>query len=239
VWNLTCDWYLELTKPVLAGDDAAAKTETQATVAWLLEQIAAMLHPIMPYLTEELWGKAARDTDDERPVLALSAWPQLSFEDAAAADEINWLVELISAVRSVRSEMNVPAGAMVTLFVAGATFTTATRLQTYDALIRRLARVETVSLASTPVKGAVQIVVGEATISMPLEGVIDLEAEKSRLTKEVDRVAKEIAKIEAKLGNEQFVAKAPEEVIEEQRERLTEAMALRNKTAAALSRLIH
>jgi valyl-tRNA synthetase len=135
--------------------------------------------------------------------------------------------------------MNVPAAAMVTLFVTGATFTTATRLQTYDALIRRLARVETISLASTPQKGAVQIVVGEATVSMPLEGVIDLNAERARLSKEVDRVAKEIAKIEAKLGNEQFVAKAPEEVIEEQRERLTEAMALRNKTAAALSRLIH
>jgi valyl-tRNA synthetase len=106
-------------------------------------------------------------------------------------------------------------------------------------LIRRLARVETVSLSATPLKGAVQIVVGEATISMPLEGVIDIDAEKARLTKEVDRVAKEIAKIEGKLGNEQFVAKAPAEVIEEQRERLTEAMALRNKTAAALLRISH
>jgi valyl-tRNA synthetase len=239
VWNLTCDWYLELSKPVLAGEDADAKAETQATVAWLLDKIAALLHPIMPYLTEELWAKAAREDDAPRSVLALSDWPSLAFEDAGAADEINWLVDLISSVRSVRSEMNVPAAAMVTLFVTGATFTTATRLQSYDALIRRLARVETVSLSSTPLKGAVQIVVGEATISMPLEGVIDLDAEKARLTKEVDRVAKEIAKIEAKLGNEQFVAKAPEEVIEEQRERLTEAMALRNKTAAALSRLIH
>jgi valyl-tRNA synthetase len=133
--------------------------------------------------------------------------------------------------------MNVPAAAMVTLSVSGATFATATRLQVYDALIRRLARVETVSLAPTPQKGAVQIVVGEATVSMPLAGVIDLEAERARLSKEIDRVAKEIAKIEAKLGNEQFVAKAREEVIEEQRERLTEAMALRNKTAAALLRL--
>ncbi|MEJ0012966.1 MAG: valine--tRNA ligase [Bauldia sp.] len=237
VWNLTCDWYLELTKPVLSGDDPGAKSETQATVAWLLDQIAAMLHPIMPFITEELWEKAARVDASPRPALALSPWPTLTFEDAAAADEINWLVEFISSVRSVRSEMNVPAGAMVTLFVAGATFGTATRLQTHDALIRRLARVETISLAPTPQKGAVQIVVGEATVSMPLAGVIDLEAERARLSKEVDRVAKEIAKIEAKLGNEQFVAKAREDVIEEQRERLTEAMALRNKTAAALSRL--
>jgi valyl-tRNA synthetase len=239
IWNLTCDWYLELTKPVLAGDDAAAKAETQATVAWLLDQIAAMLHPVMPFLTEELWAKAVRETAEPRAALALSAWPTLAFEDAGAADEINWLIDFISSVRSVRSDVNVPAGAMVSLFVTGATFTTATRLQSYDALIRRLARVETVSLSATPLKGAVQIVVGEATISMPLEGVIDIDAEKARLTKEVDRVAKEIAKIEGKLGNEQFVAKAPAEVIEEQRERLTEAMALRNKTAAALLRISH
>jgi valyl-tRNA synthetase len=237
VWNLTCDWYLELTKPVLTGEDGAAKDETKATVAWVLDRIAALLHPIMPFITEELWEKAARDSVEPRPLLALSPWPTPIFEDAAAAEEINWLIEFISAVRSVRSEMNVPAAAMVTLFVAGATFATATRLQHHDALIRRLARVETVSLASAPQKGAVQIVVGEATVSMPLAGVIDLEAERARLTKEVDRVAKEIAKIEAKLGNEQFIAKAREDVIEEQRERLTEAMTLRTRTVAALNRL--
>jgi valyl-tRNA synthetase len=133
--------------------------------------------------------------------------------------------------------MNVPAAAMVPLFVAGATFSTAARLQAHDAFIRRLARVEDISLASAPQKGAVQIVVGEATVSMPLAGVIDISAEKARLAKEVDRIAKDIAKIEAKLGNEQFMAKAKEEVVEEQRERLAEATALRAKTEAALARL--
>jgi valyl-tRNA synthetase len=237
VWNLTCDWYLELCKPVLSGESSPAKQETQATVAWLLDQIVTILHPIMPLITEELWHKAGGEASAARPLLMLSAWPELTFEDAAAADEINWLIEFISAIRSVRSEMNVPAAAMVSLFVAGSTFATATRLQNHDALIRRLARVDTISLASAPQKGAVQIVVGEATVSMPLGGIIDLDAERERLTKEVERVAKEIAKIEAKLGNEQFIAKAKEEVVEEQRERLTEAMALRNKTVAALSRL--
>jgi len=238
IWNLTCDWYLELTKPVLSGPDGAAKDETRATVAWVLEQITLLLHPIMPFITEELWDNAARtDGDAPRGLVALARWPQSTFEDATAADEINWLVELITAVRSVRSEMNIPAAATVSLYVTGATFATAARLAAHDALIRRLARVDTISLAASAQKGAAQFVVGEATVSMPLAGVIDMEAERSRLAKEVDRVAKEIAKIEAKLGNEQFMAKAKEEVVEEQRERLAEATALRTRTEAALARL--
>jgi valyl-tRNA synthetase len=237
VWNQTCDWYLELCKPVLSGEDIPAKEETRATVAWVLDRIAAMMHPLMPFITEELWQNAARDTSDPRPLLILSDWPAPTFEDSAAAAEINWLIEFISAVRSVRSEMNVPAAAMVPLYVAGAKFATAARLQTYDALIKRLARASDVSLASAPQKGAVQIVVGETTVSMPLAGIIDIEAERTRLSKEVDKVAKEIAKIEAKLGNEQFMAKAKAEVVEEQRERLAEATALRAKTEAALARL--
>ena len=237
VWNLTCDWYLELCKPVLTGEAGAAKEETRATVAWVLDRIVALLHPFMPFITEELWGQAARDAAEPRPLLALSAWPTPSFEDAAAAGEINWLIDLITAVRSVRSEMNVPAAAMVSLSVSGAVFATAARLQTYDALIRRLARVETINLAHAPEKGAVQIVLGEATLSMPLAGVIDIAAERARLAREVEKAAREIARIEAKLGNEQFMAKAKEEVIEEQRERLVEATQLRARTEAALTRL--
>jgi len=191
----------------------------------------------MPFITEELWGQAARDATEPRPLLALSPWPTPSFEDAAAAEEINWLIELITAVRSVRSEMNVPAAAMVSLSVSGAVFATAARLQTHDALIRRLARVETINLAHAPEKGAVQIVLGEATLSMPLAGVIDIAAERARLAREVEKAAREIARIEAKLGNEQFMAKAKEEVIEEQRERLVEATQLRARTEAALTRL--
>ena len=237
VWNLTCDWYLELCKPVLTGEDGAPKEETRATVAWVLDRIVALLHPFMPFITEELWGQAARDAAEPRPLLALSAWPTPSFEDAAAAGEINWLIDLITAVRSVRSEMNVPAAAMVSLSVSGAVFATAARLQTYDALIRRLARVETINLAHAPEKGAVQIVLGEATLSMPLAGVIDIAAERARLAREVEKAAREIARIEAKLGNEQFMAKAKEVVIEEQRERLVEATQLRARTEAALTRL--
>ena len=237
VWNQTCDWYLELAKPVLAGEDGPAKDEMRATVVWVLDRIFALIHPFMPFISEELWAKAARDGAEPRPLLALSAWPTADFEDEAAADEINWLIDFITAVRSVRSEMNVPAGAMVNLSVSDAAFKTAARLTSYETVIKRLARVETVNLAHAALKGAVQILVGEATVSMPLAGIIDLDAERARLAKESEKAAKEIDKIEAKLGNQQFMAKAPEDVVDEQRERLAEASQLRSRIEAALARL--
>jgi valyl-tRNA synthetase len=235
VWNLTCDWYLELCKPVLNGPDGPAKEETRATVAWLLDRIVALLHPFMPFITEELW--AANGQGTTRNLLALSPWPELDFEDAAAADEVNWLVDFITAIRSVRSEMNVPPSAMVPLSVAGASEATKARFATHDIVVRRLARLEAVTFADAPLKGAVQVVVGEATASLPLAGIVDLAAEKARLGRERDKVAKEMAKIEAKLGNAQFMAKAPEEVVEEQRERLAESADLLRKMDATLSRL--
>ncbi len=238
VWNQTCDWYLELAKPVLAGADGPEKDETQATVVWVLDRIFTLLHPFMPFISEELWAKAAREGAGERTeLLALTAWPELTFEDATAAEEINWLIDLITAVRSVRSEMNVPAAAMVQLSVSDAHFATAARLQQYEALIMRLARVETINLAHTPLKGAAQILIGEATVSMPLAGIIDMDAERARLSKDAEKAVKEIARIEGKLGNQQFMAKAPEEVIAEQRERLAEATQLRERIDAALARL--
>jgi valyl-tRNA synthetase len=233
VWNQFCDWYIELAKPALAGEDGPAKDETRATVAWALARIVALLHPFMPFITEELWQHA----DPKRAVLALGPWPEPAFEDEAAAAEINWLVDFITAVRSVRSELRVPAAAMVSLSVAGAAFATAARLRRHDVLIKRLARVEAINLASAPLAGAIQIVIGEATVSMPLAGVVDLEAERGRLAKELDRIGKDIAKIEAKLGNDQFMSRAPEEVVEEQRERLAEAAALKARTEAALARI--
>ena len=235
IWNLFCDWYLELAKPVLNGEDGPAKDETRATVAWVLDRTVALLHPFMPFLTEELWTRD--QAAGERSVLALSEWPILDFEDETAAGEINWLIEVITAIRSVRSEMNVPAGAMVTLSVAGAAFRTAARLQAHDVAIRRLARVEALHLAPAPLKGAVQIVVGEATLSMPLAGIVDLDAERTRLEKELDRIAKDVAKVDAKLNNPQFMAKAPEDVVEEQRERRQEAEGLRARIEGALARL--
>ncbi len=232
VWNLLCDWYLELVKPVLNAEDGPAKDETRATVAWVLDRVLAMLHPLMPFMTEELWSARGG-----QGLLALGEWPRETFEDAAAADEINWLIDVIASVRSVRSEMNVPAAATVPMTVSGASAETAGRIATHGTVLKRLARLETLSTAERPEKGAVQIVVGEATYALPLAGVIDFAAEKARLARELDKTAKEIGKIDAKLGNAQFVAKAPEEVVEEQRERRAEFVALKAKTEAAIARL--
>ncbi len=232
VWNLTCDWFLEFSKPVLNGDDGPAKDETRATVAWLLDRMVALLHPFMPFVTEELWSRVPG-----RSPLALSHWPEPGFEDEAAAAEINWLVDLITTIRSVRAEMNVPAGAIVPLSVSGASEKTTVRLRTHEVVIKRLARVEAIDLKDEPVKGSVQVHVGEATLSLPLAGVIDLGAERARLEKELDRLSKEIGKIDAKLGNVQFIEKAPEEVVEEQRERRADFLSLRDKTEAAVRRL--
>ncbi|MCP4380292.1 MAG: valine--tRNA ligase [Hyphomicrobiales bacterium] len=240
IWNLYCDWYLEFSKPVLSGEDGAAKNETRATVAWVFDMIVTLLHPFMPFVTEELWRREGADGDDaptERTVLALSPWPELTLEDERAADEINWLVEAVSAIRSVRSEMNVPAAAMIELSVSGAAFSTAARLRGHDLVIRRLARVDSIHLARAPRKGALQLVVAEATFSIPLSGIVDVDAERERLARELDKIGKEIGKLGAKLGNEQFLEKAPESVVAEQRERLEQSEALRDKTQAALARL--
>jgi valyl-tRNA synthetase len=237
VWNLTCDWYLELAKPILAGGDHKAQDETRAMVAWVLDHIVTMLHPVMPFITEKLWQSFGERAGTSRRVLALSPWPTLAFEDEDSASEMNWLVALISDIRSVRSEMSVPGGAVVSLVVSGANGETRRRLTIHEALLLRLARADRIDLADSPPKGAVQIVSGEAVVSMPLAGVIDVDAERARLGKDVARIDGEIKKIEAKLGNTQFVAKARPEVVEEQRERLAEAVAQKARTEAALARL--
>ena len=231
-WNLFCDWYLELTKPVLNGEDCPAKEETRETVAFVLDRIATLLHPFMPFITEALWARG-----EARPLLALSPWPELRFEDDMAATEINWLIGLISEVRSVRSEMNVPAGAMVPLSVSGAYAETLDRIRTHEVVIKRLARSDEISRSDMPLEGAVQVLVEEATISLPLEGVIDFGAERARLAREADKIRKDIVKIDQKLGNAQFMAKAPEDVIEEQRDRREESLALLARTEAAIARL--
>src|SRR4029079_11891156 len=148
VWNLTCDWYLELAKPALNGPNGPAKDETKATVAWVLDRIVALLHPFMPFITEELW----RRTDETR-LLALSPWPTPGFTDEAAADEINWLIGVITAIGSVRSEINVPAAAIVDLAVTGAAFKSAQRIYHHETLIKWLARVGKIDLAPEPLNG--------------------------------------------------------------------------------------
>ncbi|NKX66899.1 valine--tRNA ligase [Labrenzia sp. 5N] len=236
-WNTFCDWYLELAKPIFNGDDEAAKAETRATAAWALDEILKVLHPIMPFLTEELWERLGNEGNAHDGLLMLTAWPEPKVSDEAAAGEINWLVDLISEIRSVRAEMNIPAGAKVSVVVTGASEQTKARLKTHESAILRLARAETVSLADAAPSGAAQIIVGEATVCLPLAGVIDLGAEKTRLQKEAGKLEGEISKIEKKLSNPAFVAKAPEEVVDGEREKVAESKEKLEKVQTALGRL--
>jgi valyl-tRNA synthetase len=238
VWGTFCDWYVEFAKPVLTGEHEAAKAETRATAAWVLDQILALLHPFMPFVTEELWAEVGKTGPARENLLILSQWPDLSgLEDPAADAELNWLIEVITNIRSVRSEMNVPAGAKLPLVVVGANEQTLARLVAGASLITRLARLEEISPQQTVPANSAQFIVGEATWALPLAGVIDIEVEKTRLMKDVAKLDAEIAGIDKKLGNAQFVAKAPEEVIEEQRARREAAVERRARIIEALSRL--
>ncbi|MGX1306561.1 valyl-tRNA synthetase [Amorphus suaedae] len=237
-WHSFCDWFLELSKPILQGDESPARTELQAVTAWVIDEIVKLLHPFMPFLTEELWARTAEEAGFSRPnVLALTSWPELSVADNAAAREINWLVELISQIRSVRSEVNVPAGAQIPIVLVGASALERGWIATHEAAIKRLARVEAISEADAPPPQSAQVILGDVAVCLPLSGVVDLDAERGRLRKELDRLAGEIKKIDAKLSNPSFVERAPEEVVEEQRERREEAESRRAKVQEALGRL--
>ena len=238
VWGTFCDWYLELAKPVLTGDDAAAKYETQATAAYVLDQILKLLHPFMPFVTEELWTETGKVGPKRDKMLILTRWPDMkTLIDARADEEMEWLIALVSGIRSVRTEMNVPAGAKIPLLVVGAGAETGTRIETHLPSLLRLARLESVDYTSDVPRGSAQIVLNEATFVLPLEGVINIGAERLRLDKEIAKIDDDVEKVDRKLGNQQFVSKAPPEVIEEQRNRRDEAMLRREKLAAALKRL--
>ncbi len=238
VWGTFCDWYVEFAKPVLLGEDEAAKAETRATAAWALDQILTILHPFMPFVTEELWAETGKFGAPRQNMLILTDWPDLAgLEDAQADADLNWLIDVITNVRSVRSEMNVPAGAKLQMVVVGAGQETLRRLVAGTSLITRLARLEEISPQSTVPGESAQFVVGEATWALPLAGVIDIAAEKVRLEKEVTKLDGEVSQIDKKLGNEQFVAKAPEEVIDEQKARREAAIERRHHITEALKRL--
>jgi valyl-tRNA synthetase len=231
VWNTFCDWYLEFTKPVLMGTDEAAKIETRATTAWVLGQILHLLHPIMPFITEELWGAFIGSKD----MLITAKWPdiQVKTESQSAQDEMNWLVRLISSVRAVRAELNVPAGAQIPMQVKGASAQSVARLERHNAIIERLARLSGVTHTDSVSKGSAQAILDEATLILPLAGIIDIVQESARLKKESEKISAEIVKLEAKLGNANFVDRAPPEVVEEIRERKADALATIAKLEAA------
>jgi valyl-tRNA synthetase len=239
VWNIFCDWYLELAKPVLQGEgvDPAIRVETQASVAFLIDQVAKLLHPFVPFLTEELWAIKGADLP-ERGLLTLASWPDLGgLADAAAEAEVGFVVELVTQVRSARSETNVPAAALIPLVMVGATEEVRARVAAWRDTLLRLARLSEITFADAPPKNSVQLLVRGSVAALPLEGVVDLAAEVARLRKEQAKAQGEIKKVDAKLGNADFVARAPEEIIEENRERRESEAARLAKIEEALARL--
>ena len=236
LWGTFCDWYLEFTKPVLQENDERA-AEVRATTAWVLDQTTILLNPFMPYITEELYASIA-DRKDKGLVMTMP-WPEYAanLNKADAKTEMDWLIKLISEIRSVRADMNVPAAAKVKLLIKGANKATEERLARYDEILRRMARLEDVTLTSAFPTGCIQTVVEEATLGMPVADIIDLDKERERLGKEIERLKQEINKADQKLGNAEFVANAPVEVVEEHKQRKTDALSTIEKLSQALKHL--
>jgi valyl-tRNA synthetase len=235
VWNLYCDWYLEFTKPVFVGFDDDAKSETRATVAYVRDQILKILHPFMPFITEELWQVTA--SKPRTSMLALVSWPSEQGYFTDAQDEVGWLIDLVSTIRSVRTEMNVPGGSLIQLALINPSEKTFERARRWDDALNRLARISGTRNVKEAPTGAIQIVVGSDTFALELHGVIDLAAERTRLTKEMAKCDADIARVDQKLGNADFLKRAPEEVVESEREKRDEAQARKAKLAEALERL--
>ncbi|WP_213775200.1 valine--tRNA ligase [Bradyrhizobium sp. dw_78] len=268
VWNVYCDWYLELAKPVLLGAEGAAKTETRAMVAWARDEILKLLHPFMPFITEELWAVTARRDQ----VLTLAPWPRQTveltpdqlalissmtgpndplvppillmptaedFSDPAAEAEIGWVVDLVTAIRSVRAEMNIPPATLTPLVLAAASVETKDRARRWNDVVKRMARLSEISFADSAPQGAVQLLVRGELAALPLKGVIDFTAEQARLEKELAKADADIKRADAKLSNEKFVANAAEEIVEEEKEKREAAMARRAKILEAMERLKH
>jgi valyl-tRNA synthetase len=219
VWGKVCDWYVELAKPLFEDDATAA--ETRATMAWVLDQCLILLHPFMPFITEALW----QQTGDRDGLLAHAAWPDYGdgMIDATADDEMNWVIGLIEEIRSVRAQMHVPAGAKVTLMQLDLTPARAALLEANRPMVARLGRIERFERGDAAPRGAVTITREGGTFCLPLADVIDIDAERARLGKALDRLGKEVKGLRSKLANESFVAKAPEAVVDENRARLEAA----------------
>ena len=236
IWGTFCDWYLELIKPALYADDGPQKRETQAVFGWVLMQILRILHPVAPFVTEEIY-----QTLNNREVTPLmgQVWPDLKMlpVDNKAKEELDWVVRLVSEIRSVRTTMNVPPSVKVQLLYNGADANTVQKLKTHESSLLQLARLSTIEKRELDNDSVVQILVDETTLFLAVGEVIDVTKEKARLLKEIEKVCGEVTKIKAKLSNEKFMERAPDHVIEEQRVRLSEAEQSRRKLEGAVGRL--
>jgi valyl-tRNA synthetase len=235
VWGKVCDWYVELSKPLLQ-DDAAEAAETRQTLKWVLDQCLVLLHPIMPYITEELW----QTTDERSKMLIHGDWPTYTTSDMLDADadrELNWVIGLIESIRSARAQMHVPAGLKVPMLCTEMDAAGQAAWDRNEAMIKRLARVESLDRADAFPKGTVSIAAPGATFGLPLAGLIDIDAEKSRLQKSLDKLGKEIGGLKGRLNNPKFAASAPAEVVAEAQSNLDARQEEADQLQAALDRL--
>ena len=238
VWGTLCDRYLELSKPILKGSHSsgdAGRLETQTTLAWVLEQSMTLLHPIMPFITEELWGITASRSQ----MLVHQDWPDYGLElvDAAASEEISWVIALIDAIRSARAQMNVPAGAKVPLVQVAISPAGEAALAANMAQIQQMARITEVTQVPEMPKGAITITAPQATFGLPLADIIDVAAEKMRLEKSMGKLAKELGGLRGRLNNPKFAISAPPEVLAETQANLEAREEEEAKIATALARL--
>ena len=235
-WNVFCDRYLEFAKPILSGSDEAAAAETRACAGWALDQLLILLHPIMPFVTEALWRRPGARRESQ---LIRARWPEYGEEliDPDASAEMDWTVRLISLIRAIRAELNVPADARIAALLEGGGEIAAARLDRHRESILRLARLESVAPSESIPPGSAHATIDGATLALPLEGVIDVAAEVERLRGEIGKADGEIAGFDGKLSNERFLARAPERVIEDNRERRAAAIEARSRLAEALARL--
>lgn len=238
IWGTFCDWYLEFCKPKFTKG-GQEKVETQHTVAWVLDHLLRFLHPFMPYITEVLW----KNLHPQGGLLMGEDWPQdQSFTYREASDDIDWLIQVISEVRSIRAEMNVPPATLLNLSFYDAGPSTHKRISHQEDLLLKLARLQHIKVFSEPLtpheaKGAAQVVIGEATMLIPLTEAIDIGAEKERLAKDLAKALKEIEEIEKKLHNQDFLSRAPQEIVETQQRRRESAQLAVQKLGQALERL--
>jgi valyl-tRNA synthetase len=236
IWGKVCDWYVELSKPLLQGDDAEAQAETRATMRWVLDQCLVLLHPIMPFITEELWGL----TGTRAKMLVHADWPTYAAAELVEADadrEMNWVISVIENTRSARAQMRVPAGLYVPMLVTEIDAHGQTAWDRNEALIKRLARIDSLTKADTLPKGTISIAAPGASFGLPLADIIDIGAEKERLEKAKGKLAKELGGLRGRLNNPKFVASAPAEVVEEAKANLAAREEEEAKLNEALARL--
>jgi len=234
IWNVLCDWYLELIKPLLMGMDDTAKQETRAVCGYVLDESLKLLHPFMPFVTEELWERRAAGRVDEQGFLMLQSWPEYDIaRDAEADDEIQWVIDLITEVRSLRNDLGVPAGSKIPLSLVKAGPVVEDRAYRHEDILKRIARLEDIVVSESVPDGAVSTVVGETVVALGIADQIDVDEARKRLDKEIGQLDKDIVSTEKKLGNEAFVSKAPPEIVEENRERIVDWTGRREKLKAA------